>query len=214
MSPARGSLDGVRVVDLSLNVPGPLATSRLRDLGAAVTKVEPPAGDPLAAGAPRWYAELVAGKVRETLDLKTPGGRQRLARLLADADLLVTAFRPSALERLGIGWERLHADHPRLCQVAIVGYPSPQRERPGHDLTYQAEAGLVDPPELPRSLYADCMGAELAVSAALEVLLHRERTGEATCREVALAAVFAGRTVAELCDLAARHDVPLTALTG
>jgi crotonobetainyl-CoA:carnitine CoA-transferase CaiB-like acyl-CoA transferase len=93
----------------------------LRDRGAAVVKVEPPAGDPLSAWAPRWYAELSEGIEVVRLDLKSPDGRERLDTLLAAADLLVTASRTASLQRLGLAWSDLHARHPRLCHVAVVG---------------------------------------------------------------------------------------------
>src|SRR5581483_9176844 len=139
-------------------------------------------GDPLRRAAPAWYAELRAGKRVEILDLKAAADRARLDWLLDPADLLLTAGRPRSLARLGLGWDVLHARFPRLCHVAIVGLPSPEADLPGHDLTYQASAGLLDPAgtgSLPRTLVADLGGAERAVSAALALLLARERTSEA-----------------------------------
>ena len=121
-----------------------------------------------------------------TLDLKAEGGRAALERLLSAADLLVTAQRPSALARLGLGWEALHLRHPRLCQVAIFGFPAPRQEEAGHDLTYQAEAGLLQPPRLPATLLADMAGGERAVGAALALLLARARDGAGRLAEVAL----------------------------
>lgn len=179
-------LSGTRVVSLALNLPGPVAAARLQSLGAEVTKVEPPSGDPLASSSPEWYVELASGQSILRLDLKEPAGRGALDRLLANEDLLLSAQRPAALERLGLGWGDLHARFPRLCRVAIVGYPAPDRDRAGHDLTYVAHHGLVIPPDLPRTTIADLGGAERAVSASLAALLERERTGEATCIEVAL----------------------------
>ncbi|HZT83456.1 MAG TPA: CoA transferase [Gemmataceae bacterium] len=181
-------LDGVRVVALAVNLPGPLAAARLRDLGAAVAKVEPPAGDPLFHARPGWYAELTAGQEIRRLDLKQPADRGRLEELLRPADLLLTSARPPALHRLGLSWPELHARHPRLCHVALVGELPPRDDAPGHDLTYQARLGLVDPPHLPRSLLADLAGAEEAVSAALALLLGRERGQEAGHAVVSLAA--------------------------
>ncbi|HET7460607.1 MAG TPA: CoA transferase [Longimicrobium sp.] len=182
-------LEKTRVVTLAVNLPGPLACARLRALGAEVTKVEPPSGDPLAAVSPAWYAELSAGQRVVTLDLKTDDGRAALDPLLAAADLLVTASRPSALDRLGLGWAELHARHPRLCHVAITGHPSPDQDRPGHDLTYVAAAGLVTPPDAPRTLVADLAAAERAVSTALVLLLARARGGSGRHETIALAEV-------------------------
>lgn len=180
-------LEALSVVTIAVNVPGPVAAARLRDLGADVTKVEPPEGDPLEASAPAWYAELAAGQRVVRLDLKDEAGRAELSGLLEAADVLLTAQRPEALERLGFGWDDLRSRHPRLSQVAIVGYPSPDAGRPGHDLNYVAAHGLVAPPALPRTLVADLGGAEAAVSAALAAVLARERTGNGSFVEVALA---------------------------
>jgi alpha-methylacyl-CoA racemase len=159
----------------------------LRDMGATVVKVEPPAGDPLSAAAPGWYAELCAGIEVQRLDLKSDDGRAQVAELLGRADLLVTASRPASLERLGLAWPDLHARHPRLCHAAIVGHAAPRQDLPGHDLTYQAEAGLATPSAMPRTLIADLAGAQRAAMAALELLLARERYGEAGYTEIALA---------------------------
>ncbi|MCL6521771.1 MAG: CoA transferase [Firmicutes bacterium] len=164
-------LEGRRVVSLAVNVPGPVAAARLAALGARVVKVEPPGGDPLARFAPAWYRSLVAGQEVLELDLKESAGRALLEERLDGADLLLTAQRPSALARLGLGRERLEERFPRLRHLALVGHPAPDEEAPGHDLTYLAEAGLLAPPELPRTLAADLLGAERLVSAALALLL-------------------------------------------
>lgn len=168
-------------------MPGPVAASRLHALGTAVTKIEPPDGDPLALSSRQWYDELAAGQTVLRLDLKEPPARAELDRLLADADLLMTAQRPAALARLGLRSDELHGRFPRLCWVAIVGHTAPSQDRAGHDLTYVAKRGLLTPPELPRTMIADLAGAERAVSASLAALLARERSGEATYVEVALA---------------------------
>jgi crotonobetainyl-CoA:carnitine CoA-transferase CaiB-like acyl-CoA transferase len=148
--------------------------------------VEPPGGDPLARGISGWYADLHRGATVLRLDLKQQGDRARMDELLAGADLLVTSQRPGALARLGLDRAAVHARHPRLCQVAIVGHPAPDQDLPGHDLTYLAPTGLLAPPEMPRTLMADILGAERAASAALALLLARERNGGAGYTEVAL----------------------------
>ncbi|MEW6637386.1 MAG: CoA transferase [Actinomycetota bacterium] len=183
---ARVPLRGMRIVTLAVNAPGPVAATRLRELGAAVTKVEPPAGDPLAGLSPSWYARLAAGQTVMRLDLKDGPDRARLDELLSGADLLLTSNRPAALGRLGLSWAALHARFPRLCHVAIVGHPPPREDEPGHDLTYLAEHGMLSPPQMPRTLLADLAGAEKAVSAALGLLLARERGRGAGYAEVAL----------------------------
>ena len=179
-------LQGVKIVTLALNVPGPVAAARLTKLGADVTKVEPPSGDATKTVAPAWYESLCMGQTVLRLDLKTPDGRAKLDELLARADLLLASFRPSALQRLGLDWESLHARHPKLCFAGIIGYPAPLQERTGHDLTYQCDLGLLRPPQMPPSLFVDLAGAERAVSIALALLNRAARSGEACCAWVSL----------------------------
>jgi crotonobetainyl-CoA:carnitine CoA-transferase CaiB-like acyl-CoA transferase len=171
----RSPLAETRVVCIAIYVPALVAAQRLRAFGASVTIVEPPGGDPLATMCRPWYDALRSGQSAVTLDLKTAAGLDALAEVLTSADLLLTALRPAALGRLGLGWSALHERHPRLCHVAIVGYPAPRDNEPGHDLTYQAQTGLLQPPGLPRSLIADLGGAERATQAALAALVGRER---------------------------------------
>lgn len=180
-------LQDLRVVSLAVNVPGPVAVARLRELGAGVVKIEPPEGDPLAQACPAWYGVLCHGQEVRRLNLKDPADRATLERLLAASDLLLTATRPAALARLALGWPELHERWPRLCHVAMVGYPAPDHNLPGHDLTYLAGLGLLAPPRLPRTLMADLAAAEQAASAALALLLERERGGEAGYAEVSIA---------------------------
>jgi alpha-methylacyl-CoA racemase len=187
-------LEETRLVTLAQNVPGPAAAARLRSFGASVVKIEPPSGDSLASSNPAWYEALAAGQEVVRLDLKSDTGRVWLDERLAGADVLLTSSRPAALARLGLGPEDLRARYPRLCHVAITGYPAPREDAPGHDLTYLAEFGLLSPPEMPRTLLADLAGAERAVSATLALLLDRERGSGACYAEIALseaAAFFA-----------------------
>jgi crotonobetainyl-CoA:carnitine CoA-transferase CaiB-like acyl-CoA transferase len=129
---------------------------------------------------------MLEGQTRVKLDLKSDAGRTELDSLLGSADLLITATRPAAMARLGFDWPALHQKYPRLCQTAIIGYPAPRENEAGHDLTYQASLGLLTPPHMPRTLLADMAGAEMTVSAALALLLGRERSGVAGYAEVAL----------------------------
>jgi crotonobetainyl-CoA:carnitine CoA-transferase CaiB-like acyl-CoA transferase len=179
-------LRDVRLVSLAVNVPGPVAAAMLRDMGANVTKVEPPGGDPLKTMASGWYAELVRGVEVLTLDVKSDAGRARLDELLAGADILITSSRPGALARLGLGGEAFRARYPRLGHVSIVGYPSPDLDVAGHDLTYQAHEGLLEPPALPRTLVSDLAGAQQAVIAALALLVRRARETTGGFAEVSL----------------------------
>ena len=161
-------VENARIVSLAQNVPGPLAVARLRRAGASAIKVEPLAGDPFIELSPDWYAEMHEGIGIERLDLKSVRDRARMAELLRDADLFVTSQRPSALARLNLDADSLRATCPRLRFLRIVGSVL-DPERPGHDLTYQAQAGLIGD-AMPRSLFADVMASERAYTAAIELL--------------------------------------------
>jgi alpha-methylacyl-CoA racemase len=179
-------LQGVKIISLALNVPGPVAAARLTKLGAEVTKVEPLAGDATKIAAPALYESFCQGQTVLRLDLKSLEGRAELDALLGNADLLLASFRPSALQRMELDWESLHARHPKLCFVGIIGYPAPHQERTGHDLTYQSDLGLVRPPQMPPTLFIDLAGAERAVSMALALLNRSARKGQAGCAWVSL----------------------------
>lgn len=170
-------LAGIKIVNLAVNLPGPAAAQRLSGKGASVTKVEPPTGDPMELYNADWYRDMAAGHEVVRLNLKDEQGMAELHRLLADADLLLAATRPSAMRRLGLDFAQLQQKFPRLCMVSIIGYPAPRDNEAGHDLTYQAQNGLVDPPHMPRTLISDMAGAERAVSEALVLLLQRQLSG-------------------------------------
>jgi crotonobetainyl-CoA:carnitine CoA-transferase CaiB-like acyl-CoA transferase len=192
-TPSLAPLADTRVLSLALNLPGPAALMRCRAMGAECVKFEPPAApgrsaDPMSLYAPVAYAQMHEGIARMQGDLKTAEGRAQLDVELARTDVLITSFRPSALDKLGLGWEALHARHPRLSMVAIVGAPGDRAEEPGHDLTYLAESGLVTDCTLPPTLYADMAGSLMASEAVLQALLHRGMHGSGTRIEVALSA--------------------------
>ncbi|MCJ0907282.1 CoA transferase [Rhodococcus sp. ARC_M6] len=188
-------LNGIRVVTLAVNLPGPLAASRLSAMGASVVKVESPGGDPLAHGAPGWYAELLGEQLVAVLDLKDPSDLVKLDALLTGANVLITSMRPSALRRLGLG--DATARFPGLSHVEIVGHDGELEELPGHDLTYQAAHGTLQPPLMPVIPAADLLGAERAVSAALLGLIGAAKTGVGQRYRVVLedAAAAAGAAI-------------------
>jgi alpha-methylacyl-CoA racemase len=168
----------VRIVSLALNVPGPVAVARLVGGGARAIKIEPPWGDPLATLCKGWYDELHEGVAIERLDLKTADGTSRLKQLLADTDVFLASHRPSALARLGLDAATLHREFPSLGHVNIVG-DTANPDEPGHDLTYQARAGLLPmlsrvegPQGLPLTLVADMAGAERTHATINEVARH------------------------------------------
>jgi crotonobetainyl-CoA:carnitine CoA-transferase CaiB-like acyl-CoA transferase len=182
MATVSNALASTRILSLALNLPGPATLMRCRRMGATCVKLEPPAGDPMGLYNPTAYATLHEGVKVQTADLKTEAGQATLHAELARTHVLLTSFRPSALEKLGLAWKSLHARYPMLSQVAIVGAPGDGAEAPGHDLTYLAANGLVPGLDLPPTLYADMSGSLLASEAVLQAaLLQSERyagTGE------------------------------------
>ena len=185
-TPSDHSLRGVRVLSVALNLPGPAAVMRLADMGASCTKLEPmppkglPKGsssDPMGLYAPHAYAQLHAGVKVVQADLKSEKGQTKLHALLSKSDVLITSFRPSALKKLGMDWENLHAQFPSLIVVSVVGARGAAAEIPGHDLTYLAANGLVNGLNLPATLFADMAGSSLAVEAVLKALWQRARPG-------------------------------------
>jgi crotonobetainyl-CoA:carnitine CoA-transferase CaiB-like acyl-CoA transferase len=143
MAPMTGALDGVTVLDLSWGVAGPIATMLLADNGARVTRIEPPGGDPFACQS--GYAVWQRGKRSAVIDLRDPAGRRALRRLAAAADVVVEAFAPGTLARLGIGYEALAAENPGLIWCSITGYGTGNRHegRPAYDGLVSARTGLV-----------------------------------------------------------------------
>ena len=161
-------LHDVTLVTIAQNVPGPLAVARLQQAGARVTKIEPPTGDRLQMIAPAWYAELHAGVLVERLDLKSEAAQRRLTTLLEMADVLLTSQRPSQLSRLQLDLDTLRRRFPRLRVLRIVGSVR-EPERAGHDLTYQAQVGLLGD-AMPRTLMADVIASERAFAGVLTLL--------------------------------------------
>ena len=180
-------LQGVRILSLALNLPGPAALMRLRQMGATCLKLEPPSGDPMRHYNQAAYDQMHEGIAVRKADLRTAEGQEVLQRELAETDVLMTSFRPSAFKKLGIDWETLQARYPALSQVAIVGSPGERAEEPGHDLTYLAENGLVPGLELPATLYADMGGSLMVTEAVLQAcMLRRSAQSQGVFIEVAL----------------------------
>jgi alpha-methylacyl-CoA racemase len=194
-------LTGLRVLDLTRHLPGPYATLLLADLGAQVDKLEEPSGDPARAlpfgtkESASYFAGLNRGKRSLVLDLKRKGGPEALLRLAGHYDVLVEGFRPGVMERLGLGHATLLAAHPRLvvCALSGFGQTGPDRLRAGHDLGYQARAGVVGyaggagGPGIPGGQLADVGGALFAVVGILAALQERTRTAKGRVVDVALA---------------------------
>jgi CoA:oxalate CoA-transferase len=148
----RGPLSGIRVLDLSRVLAGPYCTTMLYELGAEVLKVEQPGhGDdtrafpPFLKGESVYFASINRGKRSIALDLRVENDRKVFDALLAKADVLVENFRPGTMEKLGYGWETVHANHPSLIYAAISGFgqTGPYRDLPAYDLVVQALGGMI-----------------------------------------------------------------------
>jgi crotonobetainyl-CoA:carnitine CoA-transferase CaiB-like acyl-CoA transferase len=145
-----GALDGIKVLEFASYVSGPFAGMLLSDLGAEVVKVESPeGGDPFRNWGKQDYngtfGSMNRNKKSVTLDLKTEAGRASARRLTLAADVIIENFRSGVMERLGLGYETLAADNPRLVYCSITGFGSdgPYRSRPGYDTVGQAVSGLL-----------------------------------------------------------------------
>lgn len=223
MSGLNAFLAGLRVVDLSRHLPGPLATLMLADMGAEVIKVEPPAGDELrsfgmsgAAGRSRYFDAVNAGKTSRRLDLKQEQGRAALMDLVADADIVVESFRPGVLDRLGVGFAAMRARNPRLICCAINGFGAsgPLADRAGHDINYLALAGNLsfngtcEEPVVGIPPVADCAGALFALTAILGALHRRGVTGEGCEIDAALADAVMPLQLFQVADVSATGTAP------
>ena len=186
-------LEGIRVIDLSVFLPGPYLTLAMADHGAEVIKIEPPGeGDPgrhigLSDGPSTvFFRNLNRGKKSVVLDLKDPAQREALLSLCATADVFVESFRPGAVDRLGVGYEAVRARNPRIvyCSISAFGQDSEWRGRPAHDLALEAESGLLSmtlgsdgKPAMPGIPVADVLAGLQGLSGVLMALLRREQTG-------------------------------------
>ncbi|SDK21020.1 CaiB/BaiF CoA transferase family protein [Nonomuraea jiangxiensis] len=202
-------LDGIQVVDFSRVLAGPLCAQTLRDLGADVIKVEPPAGDLSRRAFPRkgeisgYYAQQNAGKRNLSIDLNVPGAQEVALRLCDRADVVVENFRPGTLAAFGLGYDRVAARNPAVVYVSISGYGQhgAWRSRMAYAPTVQAETGLTAITEeqfgrpdgrlrTDSLSHADVYSGLHAAIAVLAALHHRDRTGEGQYVDVAMAAVM------------------------
>lgn len=199
----KGALAGVRVLDFSTLLPGPMATLFMAEAGAEVVKIERPGkGDEMRSYIPRWGGDstnfhlLNRGKKSIALDLKSPQERERLRPLIETADVVVEQFRPGVMARLGLGYDDVAAIKPDIIYCSITGYgqSGPRMLQAGHDLNYQGDTGLLalshgtaDSPVIPPMLAADIAGG--AYPALINILLalrQRDRTGEGAYLDIAM----------------------------
>lgn len=192
------AMQGIRVLDLTRLLPGPLATQWMVGMGAEVIKIEEPGkGDYMRSMKPDGLFEQVnGGKKSVVLDLKSPAGQQQFHRLTATADVLIEGFRPGVMDRLNCGWNALRRVNPALIYVALTGYGSagPYRDIAGHDVNYLAMAGVLDligeadgAPSIPGVQIADIAGGSMqALTSTLAALLERQRTGRGQFVDVSM----------------------------
>ena len=196
-----GKLSGIRVVDLSLFLPGPMLTLMMADQGAQVTKVEPPTGDPartmepMEGGESVWFNNLNRGKDCRRLDLKTDEGQAALWLLIDDADVLVEGFRPGVMARLGFDYSAVAARNPGIvyCSVSAFGQTGAMALHPAHDLAVQAHAGFLSVndgrdgiPVVPGVPSADMAAGLTGLAAVLMALIGRQATGKGDYLDIAM----------------------------
>ncbi len=193
-APVSSPLDGIRVLDFTLNLPGPYTSFMLASLGAQVIKVEPPRGDP-ARHMGELFDMLNRGKRSVVLDLRDPSAAEPLRKLVQSSDILLDGFRPGVMARLGCGWPTASSWNDRLiyCSITAYGQDGPRRDEPAHDLNLQALAGVCHMERasngVPRGTVlplSDFSTAMVAMSALQTALYQRERTGEGQYLDVAM----------------------------
>ena len=196
-------LDGIRVIDLSRVVSGPLCTMNLADMGADVIKIEEPGrgdesrafGPPFLGGESPYYLSVNRNKRSCTVNLKRDAGKAILWRLLDTADVVVQNFRPGAMARLGLDYDAVAARHPRLiyCPISGFGDSGPDAVRPGYDLVVQGESGLMDltgeadgPPTRIGTSIADLTAGVMAAQGITLALYARQTTGRGQHVKIAM----------------------------
>jgi alpha-methylacyl-CoA racemase len=196
-------LDGIRVLDFSTLLPGPLATLLLAEAGAEVLKIERPDGEEMRHYRPRWcgdsinFALLNRGKKSLAVDLKQPENRDKILQLVATSDVVVEQFRPGVMQRLGLGYDAMQRINPKIIYCSITGYGQngPRSDRAGHDLNYLSDTGLLalscgtyGHRVVPPALIGDIAGgAYPAVMNIMFALRQRELTGKGALLDIGMA---------------------------
>jgi crotonobetainyl-CoA:carnitine CoA-transferase CaiB-like acyl-CoA transferase len=215
-------LAGLKVLDLSTFLPGPMLTMMMADHGAEVIKVEPAgAGEPTRAigevknGLSVYFRNTQRGKRSIQIDLKDPDGLALCLKLAAEADVLVEAWRPGVAERLGVGYAAVSALNPAIvyCSLSAFGQDGRYRDRPAHDLVVQALAGTLapgegPPPAMPIVLSADALSAMTGLSAVLMALFGRERTGKGDYLDISMYDSLTAWTANAVGEVFAKGEAP------
>ncbi len=214
-------LSGITVLDLTHVLAGPYCSMTLSDLGAHVIKVERPGtGDdtrafpPFTKGKSAYFAAINHGKKSIALDLKADADREIFERLLARADVILENYRPGVMDRLGYGWDDLHAQYPRLIYGAVSGFghTGPEAKRPAYDMVVQARGGVMsitgekdrEPVRVGASI-GDIVAGMFLCQGVLAALMDRERSG--TGRKVDISMLDSQLAILE-------HAIAITTVTG
>ncbi len=222
-------IEGIRVLDLSSRMPGPMCAQILADLGAEVIKVESPRApdffrrfEPLVDGTGSLFHVCNRNKKGMALELRHPRGREIFLRLIKNTDVVVEAFRPGTMERMGIGYAVLQEANPGLihCSLTAFGQTGPYRMRPAHDLNLLALSGVLDlmgnkdgPPIVPPVQMSGLGGAFQGVVGVLAALLSRGKTGRGQSIDVSLLDGVSAFAALEMSRYMAGHHVPKRGLT-
>ena len=205
-------LASLKVLDLSQLLPGPFMTAWLDDMGADVTRIEPPQGDPTRVMFPEMFKLLARSKSELRLNLKDDADREKLLAMVEDADVVVEQFRPGVMARLGLGWDVLKARNPAIVLVSITGFgqDGPYAEFAGHDMNYRAIAGELHQtgtadsgPATGNFQAADISGGSLTAGVGLlAAVIQARATGQGAHVDVAMTdAIFAQQAVAHATQL-------------
>lgn len=222
MSRLNSFLAGVKVLDLSQYIPGPMASLLLDDMGAQVLKIEPPNGDEMRhlgpkdpRGEPVFYGALNAGKTIRRMDLKNPALNAEFRELVRGYDVLIEGFRPGVMKRLGADYPTLSRINPRLIYCSVSGYGAKGGtvSKAAHDGNYLATSGVLDRngaggPEFFDPPLSDVSGSLFAAVAILGALQGRTRTGQGCEIDLGLADVVMPLQLMQVADWGANRHVP------
>ncbi len=195
-------LEGIKIIDFTRLLPGPLATHLLAQMGAEVIKIESPKrmdyvrmGVGMVEGSSTLFHQLNHNKTMEMVDYNSPDGKAEVMELIRNADALIEQFRPGAMDAWGLGYEEIKKINPNIVYVSVTGYGQEGElaNEAGHDFNYLAYSGVMGllkdengKPTVPDTQIADISGAYMTVMALQSALLKKERTGEGSFVDVSL----------------------------
>jgi crotonobetainyl-CoA:carnitine CoA-transferase CaiB-like acyl-CoA transferase len=191
------ALDGIKILDLSIQVPGPYCTMLLADLGAEVIKIEQPGMGDFARLLPFLFNGINRNKRSMVLDMKSPAAKEIFYKLSETSDVIIEGFRPGVTKRLGVDYETMKEINPRIIYCSITGYgqDGPYHNVSGHDINYLGIAGLLgldenlkESAEQPAIPIGDIAGSMFAAISILSAIINREKTGKGQYLDVSMTA--------------------------